>query len=265
MILTIDMGNSNIVMGLYVEGKLKTTFRTNTDLKKSEDEYAAIIRNFLNLNQVRPSEVTDTIFASVVPPLRAVLILAINYVFEKMPMLLAAGTKTGLMIKSDNPNEVGADLIAGSVGVIHKYGYPSILVDLGTATKFIIVDDKGQFSGAVIAPGIRISAESLSNRTAQLPQIELIAPANVIGKNTPDCMNSGVIYGNACMLDGMVLKIQKELGYPCKLIATGGLANRVIPHCEQLFIMDDHILLDGLYQIYINHKAKISKGENKNA
>ncbi len=256
MILVIDLGNSNIVMGLYEDSVLKATFRTNSDVKKSEDEYAAIIRNFLNINQVKSSDVQDVIFASVVPPLRAVIILAINNVFNKMPILLAAGTKTGLMIKADTPNEVGADLIAGSVAAIKKYGSPTIVVDLGTATKFIVINGKGEFCGAVIAPGVRVSAEALVQRTAQLPHIELVAPAKVIGRNTPDCMNSGSIYGAASMIDGMVNKIQKELNMKCTLVATGGLAYRVIPYCEERFIIDDHLLLDGLYYIYTYNHSK---------
>jgi type III pantothenate kinase len=256
MILVIDLGNSNIVMGLYADSVLKATFRTNSDIKKSEDEYAAIIRNFLNINQVKSSEIEDVIFSSVVPPLRAVIILAINNIFKKMPILLAAGIKTGLMIKADNPNEVGADLIAGSVGTIKKYGFPTILVDLGTATKFIVINDKGEFCGAVIAPGLRVSAEALAQRTAQLPHIELVAPLKVIGKNTPDCMNSGCIYGTASMIDGMVEKIQNELNLKCTLVATGGLAHRVIPYCEERFIIDEHLLLDGLFYIYTYNRSK---------
>lgn len=261
MILVIDLGNSNIVMGIYHDDKLITTFRTNTDVTKTEDEYASIIRHFLSINQISENEVNDIIFASVVPPLRAIIILAIKSIFSKMPIVLGPGTKTGLMIKSDNPNEVGADLIAGGVGTIKKHGYPAILIDLGTATKFIIIDEKKEFSGAIIAPGVRLSAEALSNRAAQLPHIELIAPKNVIGKNTPDCMNSGSIYGAASMIDGLVRRIQKEMGQKCALIATGGLASRIIPYCEENIIIDDYLLLDGLYFIYQHHTKKV--GERK--
>jgi type III pantothenate kinase len=263
MILVIDLGNSNIVMGIYRDDNLVHSFRTNTDLTKTEDEYASIIRHFLVINQIKEEEIENIIFASVVPPLRAIIILAINSLFNKMPILLGPGTKTGLMIKADNPNEVGADLIAGSVGVIKKYNYPAILIDLGTATKFIIVNDKGEFDGAVIAPGVRLSAEALANRAAQLPHIELVAPPKVIGKNTPDCMNSGAIYGAASMIDGMVRRIQKEMNQKCTLIATGGLAERIIPHCEEKIITDETLLLDGLYYIYKHHQKKV--GERKNA
>ncbi len=257
MILVVDLGNSNIVLGLYDRGQLLTTWRLPTERQQSEDFYALQIQNYVQSSAWKDIPIEGVMLSSVVPPLTYVLMTALQKCTGKVPFMLQSGIKTGLKVRAENPNEVGADLVAGSVGAITKYGFPCVVVDLGTATKFSVIDKDGAFIGALIAPGIKIGVNALVQMATQLPHIQLVAPAKVIGRNTPDSMNSAVIYGTADMIDGLVHRIEDELGYPVKLIGTGGLAPRVLPHCRSRLIIDDHLILDGLYDIYMrNQKGK---------
>lgn len=257
MILVVDLGNSNIVFGLYDRGTLLTSWRMPTERHQSEDFYALQISNYIQATVWHDIPIEGVMLSSVVPPLTYVVMTALQKLTKTLPVLLQAGIKTGLKVKSENPNEVGADLVAGSVAAIRKYGYPCVVVDLGTATKLSIIDKDGAFVGALIAPGIKIAVNALVQMATQLPHIQLIAPAKVIGKNTPDSMNSAIIYGTADMIDGLTRRIEEELGYPLTIVGTGGLAPRVLPYCRSKIVIDEHLLLDGLYDIYMkNQKGK---------
>ena len=250
MILTIDIGNTNIVFGGFVNDKLTFTSRISTNPRKTDTEYATKIKSILALYEVDRREVGGAIISSVVPPLTATVKNAIKMVYGVDALVVGPGIKTGINLLADNPTEVGADLICACVAAYNIYMPPVLVMDMGTATKLIMVDENANFSGVSIIPGVELSLKALTGGTAQLPQISLDAPERVLGRNTKDCMSSGIIYGNASMLDGMIERIESELGYPAKVIATGGLAKVVIPMCKKEIINDDSLLLKGLNIIY---------------
>lgn len=250
MILTIDIGNTNIVLGGFSEEKIAFVARIATDTKKTEDEYAAVIRSVLSIHAVEKKEIKGAIVASVVPPLTAIMKKAVQIVYGIQPIMVGPGIKTGINIRCDNPSSVGADLICACVAAHHLYGSPSLVIDMGTATKMMLVDKTGTFCGASIIPGVHIGLRALSGDTAQLPQISLEAPRSVIGKNTVDCMRSGVVYGNACLIDGMIARFCEETGEALPVYATGGLANTIIPFCKHKVTLDEHLVLKGLYILY---------------
>ncbi len=250
MILTIDIGNTNIVLGGFLGDEPSFVARLSTDTKKTEDEYAAVIRSVLSIHAVEKKEIKGAIIASVVPPLNSVMKKAVRTVYGIEPILVGPGIKTGLGIHCDNPATVGADLICACVAAHHIYGSPSLVVDMGTATKLMLVDKSGTFCGASIIPGVTIGLRALSGGTAQLPQISLEAPRSVIGKNTVDCMRSGVVYGNACLIDGMIDRFYEEIGEAVPVIATGGLSSTIIPLCTHSIRQDEHLVLRGLRILY---------------
>ncbi|MBQ7036867.1 MAG: type III pantothenate kinase [Clostridia bacterium] len=250
MILTVDIGNTNIVLGGFMGDEPSFVARLSTDTKKTEDEYAAVLRSVLSIREVEKKEIRGAIIASVVPPLNAVMKKAIRIVYGIDPILVGPGIKTGLGIHCDNPATVGADLISGCVAAHTIYGSPCLVVDMGTATKIMLVDEKGTFCGASIIPGVTIGLSALSGGTAQLPQISLEAPKSVIGKNTVDCMRSGVVYGNACLIDGMIDRFFEEAGGEMPVIATGGLSSTIIPLCKHDITLDEHLVLKGLHILY---------------
>lgn len=250
MILTVDIGNTNIVLGGFMGDEPSFVARLSTDTKKTEDEYAAVLRSVLSIREVEKKEIRGAIIASVVPPLNAVMKKAIRIVYGIEPILVGPGIKTGLGIHCDNPATVGADLISGCVGALSLYGSPCLVVDMGTATKIMLVDSAGTFCGASIIPGVTIGLAALSGGTAQLPQISLEAPKSVIGKNTVDCMRSGVVYGNACLIDGMIDRYFEEAGGEMPVIATGGLSSTIIPLCKHDITLDEHLVLKGLRILY---------------
>lgn len=255
MILTVDMGNSDIVFGVFKNEALIATFRTSTLRYKSVDEYVNTIKELLFSKGIDYKLIKDCILSSVVPQLTSTLVGAIDATFDMKPLVLMPGIKTGLAIKADNPAEVGSDLIAGCVGAIIRYGKPSIVIDLGTATKICAVDKEGTFAGCIIAPGVKVAASALVKLASQLPNISMIKPKRVIGNNTVDSMNSGVVYGNASMIDGFVSRFEDELGYKCKIVATGGLSGVIIPACQTKGItIDKDLILYGLYEIYLRNK-----------
>ena len=254
MILAVDIGNTNIVFGGFEEDMLSFVVRISTDASKTEDEYASKIRSILSLHDVCPKQVTGAIISSVVPPLNSVMKRALALVYGVEPIMVEPGIKTGINLKCDDPSSVGADLICACVAAHHIYKSPSLVIDMGTATKMMVMDDSGAFSGAVIIPGVLMGLKSLSSGTAQLPQINLDAPKNVLGKNTVDCMKSGVIYGNASMIDGMIDRLSKELSKELPIYATGGLAQTVIPHCRHNITIDDNMVLKGLKILYDKNK-----------
>lgn len=254
MILTIDIGNTNIALGGFVGDKLTFVARLSTNAAMTEDEYAIRILNTLELHGIDKSEVGGAIISSVVPPLNAVMKKAVRFIFGGEPLIVGPGIKTGINIHCDNPSSVGSDLICASVAAHFIYGSPSLIVDMGTATKMMVVDKRGAFVGVTIMPGVLMGLGALSSGTAQLPQVSLEAPPAALGKNTADSMKAGAIYGNAAMIDGMIERISKEHGIDYKVYATGGLSPLIIGHCRHNITLDEHLVLKGLNILYNKNK-----------
>lgn len=250
MILAVDIGNTNIVVGCIHGEEILFVERLSTDSSKTVLEYAISFKNVLEIYRIDPSHIQGSILASVVPPVTGSVREAVLKVTGKQVLLVGPGVKTGLNILMDNPAQLGSDLVANAVAGIAEYKPPLIIFDFGTATTISVVDKQKNYIGGSILPGIRISSDTLTSRTSQLPKISLEAPRRVVGKNTIDCMKSGVIFGNASCIDGMVRRIEKELGEKATVIATGGLSGCVIPHCVEEIILDDALLLKGLHLIY---------------
>ncbi len=246
MILAIDIGNTNIVLGGLEEEKILFEARMATDLIKTSDQYCAELKNMLALFEVTPEMIDGSIVSSVVPPVLNSVKTAIRKLTGKTCLVVGPGIRTGLNIRVENPAEVGSDLIVAAVAAIQEYGAPLLLVDMGTATTITAVDASGTFLGGCICPGVKISMEALTGRTAQLPGISLEEPQRAIGRNTRDCMRSGIMFGAAAMLDGLLDRMEAELGVPVKVIATGGIARFVIPLCRRKMIYDRSLMLKGL-------------------
>lgn len=250
MILAIDMGNTNIVLGGIDEKQTYFVERITTNHSKTELEYAVNIKDVLEIDHIRPEEIEGAILSSVVPPLNAAILKAVEKILGKRPLLVGAGMKTGLNIQMDNPKAVGSDMIVDAVAAIHEYPKPLVIIDMGTATTLSVVDRAGNYCGGVILPGLRVSLDSLSGKTAQLPYISLETPGKVIGKNTIDCMRSGIIYGNVAQIDGIIDRMEEELGEKLFSVATGGLAKMIAPLCRHTIVYDDALLLKGLLVLY---------------
>ncbi len=255
MILTIDAGNTNIVLGCMSGDLIRFTARVSTDREKTEDEYALIFRNLFDLHQVDRHSVEGAILSCVVSELTEVHRKAIETVIKQKPLIIGAGIKTGLNIKIDNPAQLGADLVVDAVAALDQYQKPIVIFDMGTANTMSVIDGKGQFLGGAIMAGPRLSVDMLSTRTSQLPHIELDAPPKVIGRNTIQCMQSGAIYGHAAMIDGLIDRVEAELGEPiATVVATGGLSERIIPFCRRDITLNEHLMLQGLRLIYEKNK-----------
>lgn len=254
MILAIDIGNSNIVLGCIHNREIKKEARIATDLVKTSDQYCAELKNMLDLLEIPVSSIEGSIISSVVPPLLNSFKTAIRKLTGKVPLVVGPGIKTGLNILLDNPALAGGDLIVGAVAALAEYPTPMLIIDMGTATTITAIDEKGNYLGGCICPGVKISAEALSGRTAQLPAISLEAPKKAIGRNTIDSMRSGLMMGSAAMLDGMIERMEEELGHPVTVIATGGIARFVIPMCRRKILYDKDLLLKGLLRLYENNK-----------
>ena len=255
MILAIDMGNSNIVVGGIDSDRVYFEERLTTDRSRTNLDYAIYIKNILEIHGIDISRIEGIIISSVVPPLNNTITTAIKKITGKAPMLVGSGMKTGLNIIMDNPKTTGSDMIVDAVAALREYPAPLIVIDMGTATTSVI-DPAGNYIGGVILPGLRISLDTLSSRTAQLPQISLETPGKVIGKNTIDCMRSGIMYGTASMIDGIIDRMEAELGEKTTVIATGGLSRFVMPLCRHDIIIDNALLLKGLFILYQkNRKA----------
>lgn len=250
MILAIDMGNTNIVIGGISSEKTYFVERVTTDRVRTALEYAVSIKNILEIHQINKDDIEGAIVSSVVPPLNATISSAVKKIFGFRPLLVGAGMKTGLNIIMDNPKTVGSDLIVDAVAALKDYPCPIVIIDMGTATTMCVVDQAGNYIGGVILPGLKVSLESLSNKAAQLPSISLDIPKKVIGKNTIDCMRSGVMYGNAGMIDGILDRMEAELGEAPTVLATGGLSRFVVPLCRHKIIYDEALLLKGLLILY---------------
>ena len=250
MLLTIDIGNTNIVIGKFSGEKLEFITRIMTNPQETDAEYAAKIKNILELENSDSEKIEGAIISSVVPPLTTIIKNAIKKLYNIDALVVGPGIKTGINLLVDNPAQVGADLICACVAAYNKYPAPSLIVDMGTATKIMVVDENAVFVGVSIIPGAELSLKALSGGTAQLPQISLDNPGKVIAKNTVECMKSGVIYGNASMIDGMIERIEEESGKKASYIATGGYAKTIIPYCKNKLILDENLILDGLRIMY---------------
>ncbi len=250
MLLVMDVGNTNISVGVYRDDDLCFHWRVGTDRGKTEDEYGMIFMQLLNHVGLTFRDIHGMILSSVVPPIMSSLErMCIKY-FQLKPLVVGPGVKTGLNIKYDNPKEVGADRIVNAVAAIHEYGTPIIIVDFGTATTYCYVNEHSQYLGGVIAPGIEISTEALYSRAAKLPRIEIVRPANIIGKNTVAAMQSGVLYGFIGQVEGIVTRIKKQSKQNPMVIATGGRASMIANETSIIDVVDPYLTLKGLQIIY---------------
>lgn len=250
MILAIDIGNSNIMLGGFNSDEPAFVACISTDIAKTADEYASKILSVLSLHGIGRPEIEGCIVSSVAPPLNAVIKKAIEFLYKVEPKFVGPGIKTGINIHCDTPSSVGSDLICASVAANNIYGAPSLIVDMGTATKMTVVNAKGAFIGVSIIPGVMMGLNALANETAQLPKVSLEAPSAVIGKNTVDCIKSGVIFGHASLIDGMIDRINAEMGEELPVYATGGFASLIIPHCKHEIKLDEQLVLKGLNVLY---------------
>jgi type III pantothenate kinase len=250
MILTVDIGNSNIVLGAVEEEKILFEARLRTEATKTSDEYCIDLKMILEVYGIRPEGIEGAIIASVVPQVLNSVQTALKKLTGKTALVVGPGLKTGLNIKVENPSQTGADLVVGCVAALREHKAPLIVIDMGTATTVVVVDKDGAFIGGSISPGVKISVAALTERTALLPGLQLDQPRKAIGRNTIDCMRSGIMLGNACMLDGLVERMEEELGYKTTVIATGGIAKFVVPMCKREMIYDKDLLVKGLATLY---------------
>ena len=254
MLLAIDIGNSNIVLGCIEGQTILHEARLATDLIKTSDQYCMDLKNLLSLYEIDRTMIEGVIISSVVPPVLNSFKTAVTKLTGIKPMVVGPGIKTGLNILMDNPAQIGSDLVVAAVAALREYPAPLIIIDMGTATTMSVINANRAYIGGCICPGVRISSEALTARTAQLPGISLEAPKRAIGKNTIDSMQSGIMLGAACMLDGMIDRMEQELGQPATVLATGGIARFVIPMCRRTIIFDRNLLLKGLTILYENNK-----------
>ena len=246
MLLAIDIGNTNIVWGVFDGDKLLVDWRVGTDHAKTTDEYAILLLDLLQVKGISPKRVDGVILSSVVPPLTPLLEELSETYFHCLPLIVSTELETGLAIKYTNPQEVGSDRIVNAAAAFRRYGGPLIIVDFGTATTFCAVTAAGEYLGGAIAPGLRISAEALYARTAKLPKVELARPKSAIGQNTVASMQAGLIFGYAGLVDELVRRIQHELGRECFVLATGGLAGLIAPESQTIREVRPHLILEGL-------------------
>ncbi len=246
MLLVVDIGNTNVVFGLYDDATLTHTFRVSTVLSRTEDEYGVLLLQLMTLRKLEHDVVNAAIIASVVPPLTDVMVQAVRHAFAREPMVVGPGLKTGMPVLYENPREVGADRIVNAVAAFERTQGPVIVVDFGTATTFDCVSPKGEYLGGVIVPGVRVSLDALLAHAAKLSRIELLAPPRVLGKNTTHALQSGLVIGHAALVDGMVERLQLELGYKSRVIATGGLASLIAEHAKRIDELDANLTLEGL-------------------
>ena len=254
MLLAIDIGNTNILIGGIKDDQIIFKARIATDRTRTSDQYGVEIKNMIEALGARISDISDCIISSVVPPVFNSVRTGVIKIIGKQPMVVGPGLKTGLNIHVDVPSQVGSDRIVIAVAALAEYQAPLILVDMGTATTIEVVEPENRYLGGVIFPGVKVSLDALTRRAAQLPGISLDQPKNVIGKNTVDCMRSGTMYGNAAMIDGIVDRIEEELGHSSTIIATGGLARFITPLCKRDIIVEKDLLLKGLNLLYKKNK-----------
>ncbi len=250
MLLAIDIGNSNITVGGFDGDILNFTARLATDARLTADQYAVQLKSIMQLYNESEHNVEDCIISSVAPQVAASVSAAVTKLCDVIPLQIGPGVKTGLNIRIDNPAQLGADLVAGAVGALNEYTLPCIIIDMGTATTLSVIDSNGAFLGGSIGAGVNLTLKALCENTAQLPDISISAPDSVIGTNTVDSMRAGIVLGTAAMLDGLIERIEDELGEPATVVATGGLSKSIILCCKRNIIYNENLLLDGLKEIY---------------
>ncbi len=250
MLLAIDIGNSNIVLGGVEGGEILFDARIATDRVKTSDQYRMEIKYMLDMFGVDVGKVEDCVISSVVPPVFNAVSTGVYKLTGRRPLAVGPQLDTGLSIHMDDPSSVGSDRIVIAVAALKLYRPPLLLIDMGTATTVEVIDENSAYLGGVIIPGVRLSVDALSNRTAQLPSIQLDRPRRLIGKNTVECMRSGIMYGTAAMLDGLLGRMEEELGQPATAVATGGIAKFVVPLCRREIRLEEDLLLQGLWELY---------------
>lgn len=255
MILVMDVGNTNIVLGVYGEERLLHHWRLETDRNKTEDEFGMQIKMLLNDVGLKFEEIDGIIMSSVVPPIMFSLERMCQKYFQLKPLVVGPGVKTGLNIKYENPREVGADRIVNAVAAIHEYGAPLVIVDFGTATTYCYIDEREQYMGGAIAPGIGISTEALYNRASKLPRIEIARPPSVVGKNTVSAMQAGIVYGYIGQVEGIIARMKAQSKGTPTVIATGGMASLIAAESPAVDHVDPFLTLKGLYLIYKRNQA----------
>ncbi len=246
MNVCIDVGNTTMAIGFYQDDKLYRKMVHNTDTKRTEDEYVVLLERTFSSLGINKEEINSVIYSSVVPSINRPFKAALKRVQKGQILVIGPGIKTGLALKIDNPNEVGNDLISDLVGAKEKYGYPTLIADLGTASKILLLDKNGAFASCVIMPGLSLSASSLMNKAALLPEVSLEAPQTVLAKNTIEAMNAGIVFGHIDMINGLINRYEKTLGYKTKHILTGGGAVYLKDLIGEDFIYDENLNLDGL-------------------
>lgn len=254
MVLVVDIGNSNVVVGC-VEGKnIVFEARLRTDSTKTSDEYCIDLKNVLDIYNIDREQIEGAIIGSVVPQVLNTFQTAIMKLTGKKALVVGPGLKTGLNIAIENPAQTGADLVVGCVAALREHKPPMIVIDMGTATTMVVLDKNGSLIGGTISPGVKISMDALTEGTALLPGLQLDRPKKAIGRNTIDCMRSGIMMGAACMIDGLIERMEEELGYKTTVVATGGIARFVLPMCRREIFYDKDLLIKGLSQLYYENK-----------
>ncbi len=250
MILAVDVGNTNIVIGCCKENKIEFVERLSTDPNATVLEYAISFKNVLELYGIGQENIDGAIISSVVPSVTLTIKSAIKKIVNVDSMVIGPGLKTGVNITLDNPAQLGSDLVVDAAAGIAEYPLPLIIFDMGTATTVSVIDENKNYLGGMIIPGVNVSLNAMISQTSQLPRISLEPPKRIIGKNTIECMKSGILYSTAASLDGIIDRVESELGKKATVVATGGLAGSIIPHCTKKIILDDELLLKGLIVIY---------------
>lgn len=256
MILTIDIGNSNIVLGGVREDTIVFEARLRTEATKTSDQYCVDLKILLDVYNIKPEEIEGSIISSVVPQVLNSFKTAVKKLTGKVSLVVGPGIKTGLDIRLENPGQTGADLVVADVAALREHKPPLIVIDMGTATTMSVLDEKGAHIGGCIMPGVRVSMDALTEKTALLPGLQLDQPKRAIGRNTIDAMRSGIMMGTASMLDGMVERMEQELGMKTTVVATGGIAKFIVPLCKTPMIYDKDLLIKGLAALYRDNQKK---------
>ena len=255
MILAVDVGNTVVRMGCVEAGDILQMSALEMRRARTADEYAVLIGRILELHGLGGAKFEGAVLSSVVPPLTGVLCEAVRMVTDQEALVVGAGVKTGLNIGIDDPSELGADLVASAVAALDIYGAPAIVVDVGTATTISVIGPNARLLGGAIMPGADVSAEALYGAASLLPRVPLEAPARCIGRNTVDCMRSGAVFGAAAAIDGMIERMERELGVQAKVVATGGLASKIVPYCSRDMELDGDLALRGLALIWQKNRG----------
>lgn len=250
MLLVIDIGNTNITMGLYEGNHLKGTYRLTTKMQRTSDEFGFMILSFLNASNTKSEDIKDIIISSVVPKINYSFTNCIKKYLHKEPIMIGPGVKTGISIRIDNPTSLGADRLVDAAGAYYTYGGPCLIIDFGTATTYDVVNDKGEFIGGATAPGIGICTNALSSQAAKLPEIEISKPEKIIAKNTVKSMQAGIVYGYIGQTEYIIKKIKEEYGHDMKVISTGGLGRIIANETDAIDIHDADLTFKGLKIIY---------------